>query len=256
MKFYGDYHTHTRYSDAVGTVRQSAEAAIKRGLVELGISDHGYNNASLSLTRKKAIKQRVEINSIRREFPTLKIYRSIEADLIGLDGTIDMDIEEFYDYDYIIAGFHRWAVAKGIKDFFGIYYPAYMTTFRAPKEKEIVHNTDSTIKMLERYPIAIFPHMNSGTHVDPVAVATACADLGVFVELNVKHLERNLGHENFEKVLTTNARFIASSDAHNPERIGNLDKIIDFVSQYGIEDRIVNTGNSTPNFRTIKNTLR
>jgi len=256
MKFYGDYHTHTRYSHAVGTVRQSAESAIAKGLKELGISDHGYNNASLSLTRKKAVRQRAEIESIKRDFPELRIYRAIEADLIGSDGTIDMELEEFYDYDYIIAGFHRWARAKGVKDFFRIYYPAYMSTFRAPKPREIVRNTDATIKMLERYPIAIFPHMNSGTHVDPVAVSEACVELNVFVELNVKHIERNLGRENLEKILTTKARFIASSDAHTPERVGCLDKVVSFVEAYDIEDRIVNAGGKTPDFRTIKNTLR
>jgi len=253
MKVYGDYHTHTKYSDGLSTVRENVIAARAAGLKELGVSDHGYANYSLSMTPKKVIKQREEINRVREEFKDIKIFSSIEADIISLDGTADMSVEEMADFDYIICGFHRWTRPKSFYDFRKFYWACYMTYLRAPKPQELVRNTDATIKMLRNYPIAIFPHMNSGSHVDEKAVAEACADLNVFVELNVKHIIRNLGNAKFEKLLETNAKFIMSSDAHKAERIGKLDKVIDFIKPYNCEDRIVNLQGKTPDFRTYRN---
>lgn len=254
MKIYGDYHTHTVYSDGLGTVRQNVLAARAAGLKDIGISDHGFNNYSFSLTRKKVARQKAEIDKLRQEFEDINIFYSIEADIISLDGTVDMTLEEMEGFDYIIAGFHRWTRPKSAKDYFRLYIPIYKTFMRAAKPKEIVRHTDAVIKMLTKYPIAIYPHMNSGMYVDPVAVAEACADLEVLVELNVKHLVRNLGKENFEKLLTTRAKFIISSDAHRPERIGRTDRVLEFIKPYNLDgQRVVNLGDKTPDFRTYKN---
>jgi putative hydrolase len=165
-----------------------------------------------------------------------------------------MSVEEMADYDYIIAGFHRWTRPKSFKDFYKFYWPAYKTYYRAPKAQEMVKNTDATIKMLEKYPVAIFPHINSGTHVDPEAVGEACAELGVFLELNVKHIIRNLGREKFEKLLDTKVKFIISTDAHRVEKIGKVDKVFEFIKPYNLDaTRVVNIGDKTPEFRTVKN---
>ena len=43
MKFFGDYHTHTKYSDGHNEVVDMVRAAEEQGLSELGISDHSFN---------------------------------------------------------------------------------------------------------------------------------------------------------------------------------------------------------------------
>lgn len=252
-RYYGDYHTHTRYSEGRGSIRDNIEAARLAGLHDIGISDHGYNNYSLALTRKKSIRQQKEIQDLRQKYDDIKILYSIEADIISLDGSLDMELHEMEPFDYIIAGFHRWTRPKTLKDLRQFYMPVYRSFFREVRAKDIVRNTDATIKMLERYPISILAHINNATHVDCKAVAEVCAELGTYVELNVKHIIKNLGNGNMEKVLETKAMFIASSDAHAPHRIGKLESVDQFIKPYGIDDRIVNLKDSTPNFRTIRN---
>lgn len=256
MRIHGDYHTHTRYSEGTGSIRDNVEAARAAGLKDIGISDHGFNNYTLSLTRRKARKQRAEIENIRREYNDINIFSSIEADLVSLDGSVDMTIEEMYNYDYIIAGFHRWARPKSLRDYFKMYVPVYLSEFRQARPHEIVRNTDATIKMLERYPIAILAHINNATVVDCSAVAIACKDLNVLVELNLKHIVKNMRGGNMEKIIDSGAAMIMSSDAHSPTRVGKIEKIIEFIKPYGIEDRIVNLRDKTPDFRTYKNWKR
>ena len=50
MKFYGDYHTHSVYSDGRAKISDAALYAAKIGLKELAITDHGFANVTLSLT--------------------------------------------------------------------------------------------------------------------------------------------------------------------------------------------------------------
>jgi DNA polymerase III alpha subunit (gram-positive type) len=48
----GDYHTHTYYSDGVSSVEDMVEAAIKKGLKTIAITDHGSGHI-LSGVREK-----------------------------------------------------------------------------------------------------------------------------------------------------------------------------------------------------------
>lgn len=69
MKFYGDYHTHSVYSDGRAKISDAALYAGKIGLKELAITDHGFANVTLSLTEKKFEK---EIIDVKRQGKTLK----------------------------------------------------------------------------------------------------------------------------------------------------------------------------------------
>ena len=43
MEYFGDYHTHSRHSDGKEPVDSIADAARKRGLSEVAVTDHGPN---------------------------------------------------------------------------------------------------------------------------------------------------------------------------------------------------------------------
>ena len=44
MLLYGDYHTHTIYSHGKGDIIDNARVASKKGLKQLAITDHGFDN--------------------------------------------------------------------------------------------------------------------------------------------------------------------------------------------------------------------
>ncbi|HQC54699.1 MAG TPA: PHP domain-containing protein [Clostridia bacterium] len=250
MKFYGDYHTHTKYSDGHITVRQNIQAAFDADLKDISITDHGYNSPDFgSLTPEKMRKQRAEIEKIKPEFPTLNIHRGVEANIVGSDGTIDLTEKDYEDFDYIIAGFHAPTRPKNIKSFRELYLNSYfyfLGTSKAARER----NTKTYIEMVKKYPIAIIAHINHLTKVNVKEVAKCCADYGTYIELNAKYIH-DLSYNAFEEILATEAILIANSDGHYTEHVGNFSRIIKYLKNYpGIENRIVNTRPGTVKFRT------
>ena len=50
---YSNIHTHTTFSDGIGSVRENIESAIAKNMVSLGISDHSYTYCNTSYCIKK-----------------------------------------------------------------------------------------------------------------------------------------------------------------------------------------------------------
>ncbi|MFA5450121.1 MAG: PHP domain-containing protein [Clostridia bacterium] len=238
---YGDYHTHTYYSDGVSSCRQNTEQAIKIGLKELAITDHGYNNPSrFALTREKYAKQRKEIDALRSEFgDKIVLYHGIEADIIGVDGTIDLEEDDFSYLDIVIMGYHSFAKAKSFYDWRKIFLPCYLRPIKYPSKDVIARNTKALIASIKKYPIDILSHINHLFKVDCYEVAKAAGDYGTLIEFNQKHFD--FTHDVFEKMLTTSCEFIINSDAHHFRRIGVFPSISEFLGEHSFDkSRIVN----------------
>lgn len=251
MRYTGDYHTHTYYSDGKSSVRQNVESAIAKGLSEIAVTDHGYNNPRcFTLTREKFIKQKKEIALMREKYDgVIRIYHGIEADIIGTDGTIDLVPSDFPDMDIILMGYHTYARAKSFYDFRKLFLNAYKRIIKMPSKEEIARNTRAFISSIEKYPIDIIAHINHLLKVDCYEVCKACADYGTLVELNAKHID-TLPHELFEKMLTTKVKFIINSDAHRFEKIGDFTVPEEYLGQHNVSpDRIVNLGENRPVFK-------
>ena len=73
MKVFADYHTHTIYSHGKGTIRDNVEAAIKRGLKEIAISDHGPGHIGFGVKKKNLYKIKREIEGLSKEYKDIKI---------------------------------------------------------------------------------------------------------------------------------------------------------------------------------------
>ena len=79
-------------------------------------------------------------------------------------------------------------------------------------------------------------------------MAKAAADYGTYIEINAKKI--HLSEEELEKILKTDARFILSSDAHPPDRVGEVSLALKVAEAAGVPaDRIDNVDGRTPNFR-------
>ena len=97
MLLYGDYHTHTTYSrhkHGKGSVLENASVAADKGLKEIAITEHGFNHWAFGL-RRKNIPQLQEDILNAKEVTGVNVLFGIEANLISLDG--DIDIKEM-DY--------------------------------------------------------------------------------------------------------------------------------------------------------------
>lgn len=244
MDFYGDYHTHTKASDGLTTPEDNVIAGINRGLKEIAITDHGFANPDIySLTRKKFYYQRKKIESLRKAYDgRINILHGVEADITGLDGTIDLTSDEIKDLDVLLLGYHTFARPNTFYDFKKLFFNAYFRFIKYPSKRAIRRNTGALISAIIRYPVDILVHLNHLLKVDCYEIAKAASDYGTYIELNAKHLY-TLSHDVFEKMLTTDVKFIANTDAHTADAIGDFSAVTEYLKFHDIDmNRIVNYG--------------
>ena len=82
MRF-SNLHTHTTFSDGVGTVRQNIESAINKNMLSLGISDHSFTACDTSYCMKLSDYDRYfeEISSLKSEYKDkIPVYLGLEKD--------------------------------------------------------------------------------------------------------------------------------------------------------------------------------
>ena len=125
MKLLADLHTHSKYSGpfhAKDKIEQMAYAANEQGLVEVAITDHGYNHwCGTSLY--KIAKARLEIDEINKWSKT-KVLLGVEADIISEDGKLDIDEDTLQIIDILVVGYHR-LIKTDFANYFGgnSFYP-------------------------------------------------------------------------------------------------------------------------------------
>lgn len=242
MKFYGDYHTHTKNSDGHSTVEENVLAAKARGFLDVAITDHGLG--CVIMRKKNFDRCFAEVEAARIKHPDINILFGIENTIIDADGLIDMPTDRMEEFDIHIVGFHFPIRIPSAKAFGQFWLPALLHgNSDAPSRELIERNTRAHIKMLQKYPVDILAHIGDHTPLDAKEVAKACADLGTYIELNSKHLpqcERLLGD-----MLATDVKFVADSDGHRADRVGDFFETEQLIKKYGLEDRVVNL---KPNF--------
>lgn len=238
MKFLGDYHTHTKYSDGVGTVKENVDAAKIRGLCEIAITEHGPRNIGVS--EKSIWKCKKDIEYLRTVNDDIKIYFGIECDILSERGDIDIKEKDFCEFDIMLAGFHRFAIPYSVRDFRRYYLPAYFHYIKSFISEEVIRrNTKALIATIKKYPIDMVAHINNRSIVNVKEVAKVCADYGVYIELNTKHLIEL--YPIIEDLLSVKElKFIANTDSHFPKRVGNFEKNEEFIEKYDMADRVVN----------------
>lgn len=241
MKIFADYHTHSTYSgDAKGTIKENVEAAKKKGLRELAITDHGPKHLWYGVNKKEVKTIRKEIDKINSLNTDIEVKFGLEANIIGTDGTIDVDEEIKKELDILLAGFHFGSIPdkliEGTKvQLYNILSPLLPSVER----KSRVINTKSVIEAMYKNDIDILTHPGAKASIDTKEVAKAAVQNDTALEINSSH-----GHMTVEYIkiaMKEGAKFVISSDAHKPEDIGNVEKGINRAIEAGLSvDSIIN----------------
>ena len=237
-KLVADCHTHTTFSHGKGSVLDNAKAAKEIGLETLAISDHGLNHIAFGLKRRELAEYKNEIQTAREE-TGIKVLVGIESNIIGYDGTIDIRQNELEHFDWIVMGYHRAVWAKSFKEFFTLIIKNFFGNTLKVSQKQIEKNTMAYINAVNKYKINVISHMNYLMKVDCKRVAEACAKVGTLIELNGKKID--FTDKDIQDMLETDVKFIVDSDAHSPERVGDVSVGMEFALKHNIPlDRIVN----------------
>ena len=221
-----DLHTHTCASGH-GTddrITDLAREASFRRIETLGISDHGpasAGSAGLSYFRSLALGE-------PRRFG-IRILYGAEANILDLEGTLDIPDDIARALDYCIISMHHPVYASGsAKE----NTKAYIRAMHHPGVKIIGHCDDS------RFP------------VDYTELVKACAVCGVMPELNnvslLPNSYRRDCRSNAVRMLkiceSLSCPILLSSDSHGREHIGEAAEALKLVKEIGFPPELIRSG--------------
>ena len=244
-----DYHTHTVYSHGKGQIIDNALVAKEKGLKEIGISDHGFSHPAFGLTKKKLPKMRAECDLATKE-TGVKVLLGIESNIIGTDGTVDLKPKLYDNFDIFLAGIHKFVMYK-FGTAFSLFVPNFFnSTFHKNNVSESLRktNTKTFINVIKNNPVDLITHINFCCYANAVEVAKAAADYGTYIELNSK--KTHLSDEELYQVAKTGVNFIISSDAHTPDRVGEISLVEKLLTRVNVpEEQIANVNGKLPMMR-------
>ena len=230
-----DLHTHTTYSHGKGSVEDNVRQAFNKGLEFIAISDHGPGHLFYGINRNDFVNIRNDIERMNVKYPKLNVKMSVEANIVKSGNGLDLRDEEFEEFDFIIAGYHyglfgcncihNWLWNKGV---------------RWGERSLRKSNTEMVINALRRNDVSILTHPGDKGPFDIKELAKACVETDTLMEINTWH-----GHMTEEEIREAaeieGARFIISSDAHTPDRVGDFKEGLIRALRAGLDPaRIVN----------------
>ncbi len=248
-----DLHTHTTYSHGFivphgkGTVEENVQAAVSKGLEEVAISDHGPGHVFYGIKRSRLADLRRDIEESRKRHPEIKIWMSCEANLIDSARHLDVAPEEAGEFDFLLGGYHygvmrchgieNWLLARHGYQEGGNNGLDVETSARYEKMREI--NTEMYVKALHENDLRILTHPGDKGPVDIGEVARACAETDTWMEINTWHM--HLTVEEIRIAMREDVKFVISSDAHTPDRVGSFERGLERAIKAGLDpERIVN----------------
>ena len=244
-----DYHTQTVFSHGKGQIIDNAKVAKEKGLVELGISDHGFSHPAFGLrkgkvpTMKKLCKEATEQTGV-------KVLLGIESNIIGTDGSVDLKENLYDDFDIFLAGIHKFVLYKPNSIFPLFARNFYCSTFKKKNvSKSLIEtNTKTFINVIKKNPVDIITHVNFCCFADAKEVAKVARDYGTYIELNSK--KTHFTDEELYEVASTGVQFVIDSDAHSPDRVGEISLVEQLLDRVNINrEQIANIDGRLPTMR-------
>lgn len=231
-----DYHTHTTFSHGKGSIEDNVKEAAARGLKAIAISDHGPGHLTYGVKRKDFAVMRKEIERLQPNYPELKIYLSVEANIVSNGNYLDVTEEEKSWFDFIIGGYH-YGITKGYC--VGNWLDNHRLAPPFVGKSLLMKNTDMTVKAIYENDLRILTHPGDKGRFDIREIAKACAATDTWMEISTWH--SHLTTEEIKLAAKEDVKFIVSSDAHSPNRVGSFEGGVKRALEAGLDiARIVN----------------
>ncbi len=249
MIIFGDYHTHTSHSrnhHGKGTILENASVAQAKGLKQIAITDHGFNQITFGLKRKELHQIKDEVLTAQ-DITGVKILFGVEANLTSLNGDIDVVNEDFEYIDLVSMGHHKLVKFNSFTDFCSLGAGNILSDIFSPTKSQINKNTTAFLKALDKNHIDIITHLNYGCPTDTLAVAKMAKQKNVFIEINGRKI-----HFTDEELITMaeeGVQFILGSDAHRPEDVGEVNLALNKIIQLKIPISQVANLDKLPKFK-------
>jgi putative hydrolase len=241
-RVFADYHTHTKYSHGTGTILDNARAAKEHGLEILGIADHGPANWGHIGSTDLAVFEKIiaETKKVQQEFSGLTILAGTEANIISYEGDLDIPLNLQKKLDQVLAGFHVTIRPKTVRD--GVRFITQWVLARlSPMQKQRARtdNTKAVVAAVYRNNIDIITHPGLNISIDTPELARACVKNDTALEINTLHGVKSIAF--IQTAAREGAKFAIGSDAHQPERVGQLAIGVYAAQQAGLKpEQVIN----------------
>ncbi len=222
MKYVLDSHTHTIASGhAYSTLHEMAREAAEKGLELLGVTEH-----SLTMPGTCHEYHFQNMRMIPRKLCGIQVMHGTEANIIGYDGSLDMEEYLLETMDVVIASLHTPCIRPGTKE----------------------ENTRALLGAIENPYVDIIGHPDDSRYpVDYERVVKAAKEERVLLELNNASLNPKSFRENAEpndrKMLKLCMEYevpiILGSDAHIQEDIANFRYIEPILDSLGFPEELI-----------------
>jgi putative hydrolase len=241
LEFIGDFHMHSTYSDGRYSLEEMVVAGRKQGLKSMAITDHGPNNIRTGVKNPQTFLEiKEKLSEINQKYPDMQLLCGCEADIIGLNGEIDVPPEICEQLDILVVGLHPFARPGKISDAWSLNLRNQAARVsKGQREKVKNSNTKTLLAAMENQPIDTISHPGLGMPISVPEVARGCAKHQVLYEVNCGHTFPNL--EDILAAAKEGVDFIVDSDAHFTDSVGKLDYGSNLLEQAGVPiERIAN----------------
>ncbi len=201
----GIIHSHSTWSDGNDSIETMAKAAKYQGYEYLVISDHSqaaYYAQGLSPEQIAAQHQEIEV--LNDKLAPFKIFKSIEADILG-DGRLDYNEKVLATMDLVIASVH-----SNLKMTLEKAMDRIMAAITNPFTTILGHPTGRLLLSREGYPI------------DHKRVIEACAEHNVVIEINAHPKRLDMDWRWIEYAMEKGVMLSIDPDAHSVFSYGDI----------------------------------
>ena len=222
MKYLSDLHTHSIVSGhASTTLLENINYCAEKGIKILGTSEHAP-----TMPGAPHYWYFGNLKVVPRVVNGVTILRGCEANILDIDGSLDMTAESSRNLDYMIASFHE---------------PVFK-----PKSKE--ENTAAILNVMDKYDkVEILGHLgNPNYELDYEAIVKKAKEKDIMIEINNSSLlgSSRVGSDvNCKKVALLckeiGTKVILTSDAHINTCIGVFNKGIELLEEIQMPKELV-----------------
>lgn len=222
MKYLSDLHTHSIVSGhAYSTLLENINYCAEKGIKILGTSEHAP-----TMPGAPHYWYFGNMKVVPRVINGVTILRGCEANILDIDGSLDMTDESSRNLDYMIASFHE---------------PVFK-----PKSKE--ENTTAILNVMDKYDkVEILGHLgNPNYELDYEAIVKKAKEKNIMIEINNSSLlgSSRVGSDvNCKKVALLcreiGTKVILTSDSHINTCIGVFNKGIELLEEIQMPKELV-----------------
>jgi DNA polymerase (family 10) len=212
----GDLQMHSDASDGQTPIAALADAARGLGYAYIAITDHSKRVAMSGLDAAGFRAQWKAIDRLNAGASGLRVLKSVELDILE-NGRLDLEDDVLAEADYVVATIHY-----GLKQSARQITDRLLGAIAHAHVDAIGHPTGRIVN--GRGPYAL----------DFDVVARAAAAAGCFLEINGSE-RLDLPDTLAAAAKSYGARFVLSTDAHDPRQLGNMRFAVAVARRAGLE---------------------